>query len=94
MGCRDTFAQEITVYPRPEVDFAVEENVCWGDTANLLFKATIGRLDNDSIEYWTWNFGDSSGVSGMLTPAYLYDSPGTYPITLTVVSDKGCGNEV
>ncbi|MCB0843233.1 MAG: PKD domain-containing protein [Bacteroidetes bacterium] len=94
LGCRDTFAQEITVYPRPEVDFAVEENVCWGDTANLLFKATIGRLDNDSIEYWSWNFGDSSGVSGMLTPAYLYDSPGTYPITLTVVSDKGCGNSL
>jgi gliding motility-associated-like protein len=90
LGCIDTFSQTIIAYPKPDVDFIVEDNVCWRDTANLLFLSTIERLDKDYIDTWTWDFGDSTLVDSVVNPAHLYDSPGTYPVVLTVTSDKGC----
>ncbi len=42
--------------------------------------------DNDGLTY-SWNFGDGSSGSGVNT-SHVYDSPGTYSITLTVSDGK------
>ncbi len=52
------------------------------------------RFDNlsfpiDSTYDITWNFGDG-GTSGDISPVYIYESPGTYTVTLDIVSPIGC----
>jgi PKD repeat protein len=47
-----------------------------------------------SIVYWHWDFGDGKTFDyahpGSIT--YVYTSPGTYTVTLTVRDDKGAEN--
>ncbi len=49
---------------------------------------------DDSIVAITWDFGDpSSGINNTSadhTPVHVYPAPGSYPVTLTVVSARGC----
>jgi PKD repeat protein len=46
-----------------------------------------GSQDTHQI---SWDFGDgSSPVSGDLTPNHLYDTPGSYTVTLTITDDDG-----
>jgi parallel beta-helix repeat protein len=40
------------------------------------------------INSWQWTFGDS-GVSTFQNPAYIYNTNGTYTVTLTVSNDGG-----
>jgi gliding motility-associated-like protein len=39
---------------------------------------------------FTWNFGDGSPVSNDVNPVHLYQSPGTYTVTLTAVDSGTC----
>ena len=90
-GCRDTFSQHVLVYPQPDVAFAVEEDVCIGDSAHLLYQASIrDDIADDYIVDWSWHLGDSTFLGDVLRPVHLYDTAGAFPVTLTIVSDKGC----
>ncbi|MDX1908650.1 MAG: PKD domain-containing protein [Bacteroidia bacterium] len=90
-NCRDTFSRMLTILPAPDVSFVTEDNVCYGDTANLLYTTTI-RTDiaGDSVADWYWNWGDGLTSGPELTPAHLYDTAGVYPVTLIVTSSQGC----
>ncbi|GAB4405517.1 MAG: hypothetical protein OHK0039_06600 [Bacteroidia bacterium] len=91
LGCRDTFSRIIIVWPLPEVDFLTEADVCIGDTAHLLDLSSIrSDIDGDSIASWSWDFGDGDTAGAITAPAHLYDTAGVFPVTLRVVSDKGC----
>ncbi|MDX2249458.1 MAG: PKD domain-containing protein [Bacteroidia bacterium] len=91
LGCRDTASRFVSVYPKAEVDFLIEDNVCNGDSAHFVFLSTIRNdLFNDQIVDWEWKFGDSTGTSRAENPVYLYDTAGVYPVVLLVTSDKGC----
>ncbi|MEZ4826463.1 MAG: PKD domain-containing protein [Bacteroidia bacterium] len=91
LGCRDTASRFVNIYPTPDVDFLVEENVCYGYPAHLVFLSTIrSELFGDQIVDWTWNFGDSTSAGMDVNPVHLYDTAGIYPVVLTVTSDKGC----
>lgn len=94
-GCRDTFSQHLLVYPQPDVDFLVEDDVCIYDTANLIYRGTIrSDIADDQIVDWYWNMGDSTVYGAITEPIHLYDTAGTYPVTLTIVSDKGCADSL
>ncbi len=42
---------------------------------------------------WTWNFGDGT-TSKEVNPLHTYQKPGTYYVTLRVISENGCPAEV
>jgi gliding motility-associated-like protein len=42
-----------------------------------------------SIVSWTWSFGNGDS-SNFQNPVYSYSEPGTYTVTLTVVTAAGC----
>jgi len=42
-----------------------------------------------SAATWSWDFGDG-GTSTLQNPTYVYDTEGTYTVTLTVMDDIGC----
>ncbi|PXF60373.1 MAG: hypothetical protein C4B58_00625 [Deltaproteobacteria bacterium] len=41
----------------------------------------------DGITGWVWNFGDSSGPITEQNPTHIYNVPGIYAVTLTVMED-------
>ncbi len=91
VGCRDTTTSEVIVYPLPQVDFSVEENVCVYDSAHFVTLSTIrSDIANDVLEDRLWNFGDGGSVRGVEAPAHKYDTAGIYSVNLQVFSDKGC----
>lgn len=49
--------------------------------------ATVTSLD--SVVSYEWNFGDG-GSSTEKLPAYTYTAQGTYTVTLTITTTKGC----
>ncbi|MEM7656553.1 MAG: PKD domain-containing protein [Bacteroidota bacterium] len=89
--CRDTSFQHVLVYPQADVAFQVEEDVCIGDTANLVYQSTIRNdIADDRIVDWYWDMGDSTQRGAIRYPAHVYDTAGVFPVTLNVLSDKGC----
>jgi len=55
---------------------------------NCSFNAS-GSSDSDgSIAAYSWDFGDNSSASGVIT-SYSYSPAGTYKVTLTVTDDDG-----
>ena len=78
----------ITIYNEPTVDFTV-------DKTSGCFPAVIQFTDlsitpaGTNINLWKWDFGDGNS-SNQQNPKYVYKSPGTYTVILTVSTDKGC----
>jgi PKD repeat protein len=65
------------------------DNPCMGQTAHF-FSDVTSDISPNSFTY-EWTFGDAAeGKSVYPNPSYLYDSSGTYNVTLTVKDAFGC----
>lgn len=85
LGCKDSVTQSLGVNPLPEVAF--NSNVeCPGDT---VFFSDSSSIPAGNMVSWDWDFGDDSTATGQ-DPAHLYDTSGTYDVTLSVSSNSGC----
>ncbi len=89
-GCKDTITQSITIDPPPLSAFS-ETAVCPG--AQTLFTDNSSSL-NGPIVHWNWDFGDGSPADTLANPAHIYQLPGTYAVTLSVVDSVGCRDTV
>jgi gliding motility-associated-like protein len=78
---------DVVVYPQPISDFDVK-GLCAGRPIILNEKSTIESPG--TIVKWTWDFGDGSTPSTEQHPTHQYNTVGSYTITLTTESDKGC----
>ncbi|MBB6238837.1 gliding motility-associated-like protein [Pedobacter sp. AK013] len=86
--CSETSsAFPIVINPQPLSDFDVK-GLCVGKPIILTEKSTI---ENPGvIVKWTWDFGDGSTPANEQHPVHQYSATGSYTITLTTESDKGC----
>ena len=83
-----------------EVDFTTDHDLgdmitaCPGETIAFTDNSTSDLIydDVDIIE-WEWDFGDGES-STMENPTHVYDTPGTYTVTLTVKDITGCFSEI
>jgi len=48
---------------------------------------------NDVITGYLWNFGDGS-TSNTVSPTHVYNTPGTYAVTLVYTTDGGCTDSI
>lgn len=80
----------ILINPQPLSDFEVT-SLCVGKPIILTEKSAIENPGR--IAKWTWNFGDGSMPSTEQHPIHQYTATGSYTITLTTESDKGCVSE-
>jgi len=78
-GELDTFTTRITVFPVLEASFEVGGTFCPGEPI------TFTNTSPDPIGS-AWNFGDSTTFNGVNPPEKVYDTPGTYEVSLTVVN--------
>ena len=86
-NCIDTISKKILVYQQPETDFMVDD-ICYTDTASFINNTTI---DPDSVNY-QWDFGDGS-TSAEQNPDKYYTAPGTYSVSLNVVTNNNCSDK-
>jgi len=87
-NCSATDDVVIGIYPSPTISFTAS-------VAHGCEPLSVNFTDNSSpsIQSWQWNFGDPSSTSNTSTlqnPSHTFVSPGTYSVTLSVVTTDGC----
>lgn len=89
-GCIDSAVQQITVYPRANANFSINNQFqcIQGNVFNYTSLATPG-----TIAAYSWNLGDTS-FSVLPNITKVYTRPGNYTITLTTQSFNGCVDSV
>lgn len=74
----------------PTADFTATPT---SGAAPLTVQFTDGSADGSSpVDAWTWDFGDGE-TSTEENPSHVYDTAGTYNVTLTVTSNDGSDEE-
>ena len=89
LPCSDSTTSLVKVYPGFFPDFTIN-----GQCQNV----PVQFLDQTIATYgtpnkWNWNFGDPTSpnnTSILQNPTHIYNSTGSYDITLISFSDKGC----
>ncbi len=88
-GCYDTITQPITIYPEPATNFSVT-NACLYNSASFNDNSII--VAPDTINNWSWNFGDGSPIVNTTNSTHQYSSDGVYTVTLTTTSTNNCSS--
>lgn len=81
-GCSDTLVQNIDIVESAPAQFTYSPT-CLGELMEFFNPGSA--LDS----LFLWNFGDSQ-TNQLQEPAHYYTFPGTYTVTLTVISTSGC----
>ena len=83
-GCTDTVVKQITINPKPVVDFVAT------NTAPCPAPVTIPFVNNTTgATSYHWEFGDGS-FSGAASPSNTYNANGVYDVLLIATSAFGC----
>ena len=85
-GCEYTLENTIHVRPVPEVAFDFSP-VCDGNVISFINNTTLDA--GAFIKSYYWDFGDGN-TSKEQSPDHTYNTYGSYNITLTVETTKGC----
>ncbi len=94
-GCYDDSTTTISLSDKPSATFNAPANACQGQSVTISNSSTIGT--GSTISQWTWNFGDGSPVvtaSNGNAQTHIYNTVGSFNVTLTVVSSTGCTSDV
>ena len=86
-NCKDTIEQNVVVYPMPQVAFSMQDD-CLEESIQFTDNSIINIPG--ALSLFTWNFGDQSSPSNLQSPLHLYNSPGSYDVSLSVVSADNC----
>lgn len=85
-NCTQTYTDSIYIYPMPTASFnAAPQNGCAPFTAFFTNTSVTGNM----ITNYSWNFGDGN-TSNLASPTHIYNQPGNYTVTLTVITSNGC----
>jgi len=79
-GCTGTSSEILILGPPPQASFQANASYCQGDTVFFVNNSS----STTPIISQSWNFGDGSPLSPVLSPSHFYANPGSYQVTLTV----------
>jgi PKD repeat protein len=92
-GCTSIQQQQVVINPVPVASFQYAD-VC--DKNQVMFTDLTATSETGSIQAWEWNFGDpvsgTSNTSTLQNPTHMFTAPGTYNVSLKVISEYGCVN--
>ena len=83
-GCIGSMTIAIDVIPTPEATFTHS-----GTEGCAPFPVSFQQTAEGGVAY-IWNFGDGSVIDNLPQASHLYEVPGTYAATLSVVGSGGC----
>ncbi len=86
-GCTSELTKTVTVLEEPIAQFTVDDECVYDE---LQFNNTSIVSSPTVVSGWIWNFGDGSSFSSDESPSHLYNSEGTYDISLIVTLNNGC----
>jgi PKD repeat protein len=85
-GCSTQYIFPVSVNViLPNAQFTADDlSGCPPHQVNFTFAGT-------GVYNYSWDFGDG-GTSNLQSPSYVYNTPGNYPVTLTITDPNGCSN--
>ncbi|MFT3681461.1 MAG: PKD domain-containing protein [Ferruginibacter sp.] len=91
-GCTSSVeaTKNAVVNALPTADFTADVNCT---TRNVEFK-DASTPNSGTVNSWTWNYGDNSAAGSGATVTHQYAAEGTFTVTLSVKTDKGCTSSV
>lgn len=94
-GCENTYTSQVTITPAPVANFYFSSS-CQSMIVN--FQDASYPNGNGNIVSWSWDFGDpGSGIfnnSNLTNPQHIFNTPGTYTVTLYVVNFNNCSDTI
>jgi gliding motility-associated-like protein len=89
-GCRDTMAQTISIWPKPNLDSVTVRDQCWPNGTTFTGYHTIANNWNSAaVTIHDWRFGDAT--TGNTNPVlHTYALPNSYTHTLYVQTGNAC----
>ncbi|MEM7645689.1 MAG: PKD domain-containing protein, partial [Pseudomonadota bacterium] len=92
-GLFNETSQQVEVVANQTPIAAISSNITSGEAPLMVMFDASGSSDpdGDSLTY-LWDFGDG-GTSQELMPAHLFESPGTFTVTLTVTDPRGASSQ-
>ena len=84
-GCNTSTTVDVIVNPPPIVCLDVDLSGCEP------FCTQMTNCSPTAVNC-IWDFGDGNTYNGCTPPVYCYQTPGTYPVILTVTDANGCVN--
>ncbi|MES2514078.1 MAG: PKD domain-containing protein, partial [Bacteroidota bacterium] len=85
-GCRDSTVKTFTVFPLPNVDFTTNPATYYYTNSPVNF---IPSITNASV--YSWNIAGSSTLTSQ-SPSIIFDTIGTYSVSLNLKDQNGCKN--
>lgn len=91
-GCIDDTIRTVNILPQPVAKFGVDASICKTDSVYITDTSSVAA---GSISSWFWDFGDgNTAVKTNGNPFYHhYNTPGSYEISLVVVSNNSCKSD-
>ena len=91
-GCSGQRTQPVNIFPIPTAGFTFISS-CQATPTQF---ADTSNGNGTIINQWLWNFGDpgSNNSSSLQNPEHTYATAGTYFVSLTVTTEKGCSDEI
>ena len=97
-GCRDSIIKwnYITTAPQPQIDFIATPEICMMSETNgqIDFTAYLSENVSGDLSNLVWNFGDGEEPTGEINTTHQYSSWGDYIVTLTMLTESGCGDSI
>jgi gliding motility-associated-like protein len=87
-GCHTTLTVNVYAYPQPIADFTPVYAPC-SQTYTFSDSSTL----SSGVLHYYWDFGDpalTTDTSTLASPTFTFPNPGTFTVTLVVVTDNGC----
>ena len=88
-GDTSLIAVSIAALPQPQIGISPNDTVC----INSLTSFSGSDLSGETINSWSWNFGDGNGATTQNT-THTYDAILTDSVMLIAVTDNGCTDTI
>jgi gliding motility-associated-like protein len=80
---------DVDVNQPPVIDLPILlASICPGETVSFL-----NNVANSASWDYAWNFGDGT-TSTQMNPSHMYNTQGTYEISLTITDENGCSSTI
>ena len=88
--CRDTFAETISIWPKPAIDSVTVLDQCWPNGTNFQgYHSIANNWNSAAVTIYDWDFGDAN--SGNTNPIFhVYTLPNVYTHELIVETGNAC----
>jgi gliding motility-associated-like protein len=89
-ACRDTFVDQVNIFPKPSINSLTESDICWPNAVLFTNNTTIpNNWDAATISVWDWRRGDGS-TANTPTTLHPFAVPNLYIDTLYVTTTDLC----